>query len=59
VLENCPPPNNYDESRFDQTFIEIDEDGNGLIEKHEMVAFIKKLMEAQSAMGSGKAMRHD
>jgi len=59
VLENCPPPNNYDESRFDQTFIEIDEDGNGLIEKHEMVAFIKKLMEAQSAMGSGKATRHD
>lgn len=54
VLENIPPPHNYDESRFEQTFVEIDEDGNGLIEKHEMVAFIKKLLESQKASGTGQ-----
>lgn len=59
VLENCPPPHNYDESKFEQTFIEIDEDGNGMIEKHEMVAFIKKLMTEQAAMGSGQLAKHN
>jgi len=43
VLGNCPPPNNYDDTRFDETFLEMDANGNGMIEKDEMVAFIKKL----------------
>ena len=40
VLADCPPPNNYEESRFEETFTLIDTNKNGLIEKGEMVAFI-------------------
>jgi len=57
VLGNCPPPNNYDDSRFDETFLEMDANGNGMIEKDEMVAFIKKLTMKQAASGSGQPPR--
>lgn len=40
-----PPPNNYDESKFEETFLAIDKDGNGMIEKEEMVVFIKALTQ--------------
>jgi len=49
VLAHCPPPNNYDETTFDELFVTIDEDRNGLIEKHEMAVFIKKLCSTQGA----------
>lgn len=44
VLENCPPPHNYDENNFETTFTDIDSDGNGVIDKDEMVAFVKRLL---------------
>ena len=44
VLENVPPPNNYDESKFDMTFQAIDKNRNGKIEREEMVLFIKTIM---------------
>ncbi len=41
VLGDVPPPNNYDDSKFDQTFKAIDKNGNGRIEKNEMFMFLK------------------
>jgi hypothetical protein len=41
VLANVPPPNQYDDSKFDQTFIAIDKNANGRIEKNEMFMFLK------------------
>ena len=46
VLSNMPPPNNFDDSKFELTFNSIDKNSNGLIEKVEMVAFIKALTRA-------------
>ena len=59
VLENCPPPNNYDESKFEATFIEIDTNGDGMVDKQEMITFIKKLMIEQKASGSGQPAQHE
>ena len=44
VMENIPPPNHYDDSKFDETFDAMDKNRNGLIEKNEMVMFIKGIM---------------
>lgn len=44
VLENIPPPNNFDESKFEDTFHAMDKNGNGMVEKSEMVMFIKSIM---------------
>lgn len=44
VLADLPPPNSYDESKFDQTYTAIDKNDNGLIEKNEMAYFIKCLL---------------
>jgi len=43
VLENIPPPNHFDESKFDETFLAIDKNGNGKIEKSEMMFFMKSV----------------
>ena len=45
VLADIPPPNAFDESKFDATFDAIDKNHNGLIEKAEMVMFIKQLLK--------------
>lgn len=44
VLADVPPPNAYDEAKFEETFIAIDKNGNGLIEKNEMQFFVKSLL---------------
>lgn len=46
MLADIPPPNDYDEAKFEDTFKAIDKNGNGLIEKNEMVFFVKSLMMA-------------
>lgn len=38
----CPPPHDiYDESKFEQTFLAIDKNRNGKIEKSEMLIMLK------------------
>ena len=44
VMENIPPPNHYDDSKFDETFDAMDKNRNGKVEKSEMVMFIKSIM---------------
>ena len=51
VLENIPPPNHFDESKFDDTFHAMDKNGNGLVEKNEMVMFIKSIMRQREQAG--------
>lgn len=41
VLADIPPPNHYDEAKFEDTFNAIDKSENGLIEKREMIEFLK------------------
>ena len=41
-VSNCPPPNNvYDDAKFEQTFVAMDMNQNGRIEKVEMKAMLK------------------
>ena len=51
VMANIPPPNNYDESKFDETFDAMDKNRNGKVEKNEMVMFIKSIMRQREASG--------
>lgn len=51
VLENIPPPNHFDESKFDETFTVMDKNQNGMVEKNEMVVFIKSIMAQRAKQG--------
>ena len=47
AFENLPLHNHFDESKFDETFVAIDKNGNGTIEKNEMVLFMKSILKQQ------------
>lgn len=52
-MENVPPPNNYDESKFEDTFAAIDKNSNGKISKKEMVMFVKNIMKQRDQAQAG------
>lgn len=41
ALKDLPPPNEYDDAKFDVTFRSMDKNQNGVIEKAEMATFLK------------------
>ena len=41
ALKDLPPPNEYDEAKFEMTFRSMDKNQNGVIEKAEMATFLK------------------
>jgi len=47
ILKDLPPPNNYEEEKFEQTYLAIDKNGDGFIEKFEMNLFIKSLVHSE------------
>ena len=47
ALADIPPPNEYDDSKFDMTFRSIDKNRNGVIEKAEMVMFLKGVLKKE------------
>ena len=47
ILKDLPPPNNYVEEKFEQTYEAIDKNGDGFIEKFEMNLFIKSLVHSE------------
>ena len=47
ALTDIPPPNEYDDSKFDITFRSIDKNRNGVIEKAEMVMFLKSVLKKE------------
>ena len=47
ALKDIPPPNEYDESKFDVTFRSIDKNRNGVIERAEMVIFLKSVLKKE------------
>jgi len=47
VLADCPPPNNFKEDLFEQTFSAMDKNQDNLIQKNEMLFFIKNLLAGQ------------
>lgn len=53
VLANVPPPNNYDESKFEDTFAAMDKNNNGKIERKEMVMFVKNIMKQRDQAQAG------
>ena len=52
-MENVPPPNNYDESKFEDTFAAMDKNNNGKISKKEMVMFVKNIMKQRDQAQAG------
>lgn len=49
VMTNAPTNMSYDESSFDSMFKEFDTNGDGLIDKEEMSAFINGLLVIEQA----------
>ena len=47
MLADCPPPNNFKEDLFEQTFSAMDKNQDNLIQKNEMLFFIKNLLAGQ------------
>jgi len=43
VMANIPPPNDFNEAKFEETFAAIDKNNNGKLEKNEMVMFVKSI----------------
>ena len=49
VMTKTPSDMAYDESNFDKMFVEFDTNGDGLIDKEEMSAFINGLLVCSEA----------